>query len=204
MVSIPTTITSARKKVVKPSMWSMPPKAGPGCALAKNVAPRAVASASRLRCPNTEEDRLRRIGSSTMSSVPAIVRMISGRKRRTSSELKAKLTGIGHLHLRPCCRSLNPDRHVDAGLLEDVRGDLADGRQKGLRVDAHPNHHDDQGNYCSPVARDEIAHVRSHLGIHFAVENPLVHPQHVARRENHADRGVDGPREVGERGTLKH
>ena len=38
----------------------------------------------------------------------------------------------------------------------------------------------------------------------FAVEDALVHPQHVAGGEDHADGGPDGPGEVDQSGSLQH
>src|ERR1700676_856888 len=118
-------------------------------------------NARMAMCPKAFELRLFSSGSSTIRSVAAIVRMISGRKRSVSTRLKAALAGMRHLRvligLRPC--QLNPDRHIHLGLFEHARGRFADRGQERLRVNAHPNHHRDQGNYGGPLAGFKIEHV---------------------------------------------
>src|SRR5258707_8697147 len=136
----------------------MPPNARPPLALAQSVPPSAVSSANRVRCPKTLDERLRTIGSSTISKVPAMVRIISGRKRSASWGLKAGLASTGDLRANPQRRlerprhrrrwstNLHSIRHVHIGLLDDARGVLAYRRQEALRAHAHPHHHHDQRN----------------------------------------------------------
>src|ERR1017187_10437639 len=97
-------------------------------------------------CPKAFDERLWIRGSSTMRRVPMTVRMISGRKRRASCGLKRKtgLTGTGKLRGLPRCQYMRPRRDVHLGLFQYARGDLADGREEGLWVYAHPARHDDE------------------------------------------------------------
>src|ERR1035441_4768740 len=98
------------------------------------LAPSAPASASRLRCPKALDARLWISGSSTIIKVPITVRMISGRKRRTSSGLKRKtgLAGTGDLRGRRCGRDLHPIGDVHVGLFQYARGVLTHGCEEAL------------------------------------------------------------------------
>ena len=87
MVRIPTTSTSTRKNVAKPSTINMPPKAGPACEFAYTAPPMAATRVAMLKWPKACEERRWRIGSSTISSVPITVRIVSGRKRIRSAAL---------------------------------------------------------------------------------------------------------------------
>src|SRR5437588_3705247 len=102
MVMIPTAITSTRKNVANPSTISMPPKAGPEWRYAHQAPPSAATRVSRLRWPKASDEPLWISGSSTIRSVPITIRMISGKKRMASRELKTKLPGTRHL-----CRGLS-------------------------------------------------------------------------------------------------
>src|SRR6266568_826608 len=115
-------------------------------------------SASRLMWPNAFDERRWITGSSTISSVPITMRMISGRKRRASCELNTGLTGTGDLRgLRLC--QLNPIRYVDVGLFQNACRVLADGWQEALREDAHPHHHDDERNDRRPLPEVHVVDV---------------------------------------------
>src|ERR1035441_5319969 len=85
------------------------------------LAPSAPASASRLRCPKALDARLWISGSSTIIKVPITVRMISGRKRRTSSGLKRKtgLAGTGDLRGGQVCGA--DTRVCRVGTIADAR-----------------------------------------------------------------------------------
>src|ERR1035441_5368905 len=201
MQRIPTTITSTRKYVAKPSTISMPPKAVPGSLCAYTAPPIAASSAKMLKCPNAYEARLCRIGSSTINAVPIAVRMISGRKRTRSVALAPKLAGMRYLRLPA---QFHPLRHVDVGLFQHARRSLAHRRQETLRVNTHPHHHHDQRHYRRPFAQPQVRHVMLHFGRGHAVEHPLVHPQHVAGREDHADGGPGRPAKVRHGRALQH
>src|ERR1039458_4061830 len=97
MVRMPTTITSARKNVAKPSTTIMPPKAGPSCVYAYTVAPSAATRATMLIWPKAFEDRLWSTGSRTIRSVPMTVRTISGRMRIRSAEVGPRSAGMRDL-----------------------------------------------------------------------------------------------------------
>src|SRR5580658_8334721 len=56
-------------------------------------------SARMLMCPKAFDQRLLRTGSSTINSVAKTLRIISGRKRIASVELKPMLTGTGDLRI---------------------------------------------------------------------------------------------------------
>src|SRR5215472_17225234 len=103
----------------------------------------APISARIERFPNALERRLFSSGSSTIRSVAAMVRMISGRKRIVSAMLKPGLTGTRDLRTGTGRRTfqLDPDWHIGLRLLEDTGGGLADRRQERLRIDSHPDHH---------------------------------------------------------------
>src|ERR1039458_3729121 len=205
MLRIPTTITSTRKYVAKPSTISMPPKAVPGSLCAYTAPPIAASSAKMLKCPNAYEARLCRIGSSTINAVPITVRMISGRKRTRSVALAPKLTGMRHLRLPARLLSqFHPFRHVDVGLFHHARGGLAHRRQETLRVHSHPHHHHDQRHNRRPFAQPHVRHMTLDLGRGHAVEHPLVHPQRVAGREDHADGGPGRPAKVHHGRALQH
>src|ERR1039458_7252830 len=193
MVRIPTTITSTRKYVAKPSTISMTPNAVPGLVWAYTAPPMAAASAKMLKWPKAYEARLCRTGSSTINAVPITVRMISGRNRMRSVALAPKLAGMRHLRL---LAQFHPFRHVDVGLFQHARGGLAHGRQETLRVNSHPHHHHDQRHNRRPFAQPQVRHITLHFGRGHAVEHPLVHPQHVAGREDHADCGPRRPAKV--------
>src|ERR1035438_3111651 len=81
-----------------------------------------------------------------------------------------------------------PIRHIRL----DAGGDSADGREETLRVHAHPNHHDDEREDGRPFAGSEIPDMRSHLGTGLAIKHALVHPEHVAGGEDHAEGGPHG------------
>src|ERR1035437_7814674 len=170
----------------------------------------AATRAAMLKWPKACDPRRWRIGSSTIISVPITVRIVSGRKRMRSEALNPKLAGIGGLRWHPR-RMLHShlEWHVHQRLLQHARGGPADGWQERLRIDAHPHHHRDERNYHRPFAQGEVGHAPPHLFLHLAIEHALVHPEHVAGREDHADGGVDGPLEVGngcalERKKLAH
>src|ERR1039457_3275607 len=157
MLRIPTTITSTRKYVAKPSTISMPPKAVPGLVWAYTAPPIAASNAKMLKWPKANEARLCRIGSSTISAVPITVRMISGRKRTRSVALAPKLAGMRYLRrprriLSRLLSQLHPFRHVDVGLFQHARRGLAHRRQETLRVNSHPHHHHDQRHNSRPFA----------------------------------------------------
>src|ERR1019366_7450882 len=170
------------------------------------LAPSAAASASWLRCPKAFDERLWRSGSSTIIKVPMTVRMISGRKRRASCGLKTKtgLAGTGDLRALRRWWALHPVGDVHVGLFQYAIGDSADTDQESLRVHAHPHHHDDEREDGRPFAGPEIPDVGADFGTGLAVEHALVHPEHVAGGEDDAERGPDGPGEVGDGGALQH
>src|SRR5579872_2421591 len=114
--------------------------AGPGSDAAA-IAPRnAAIKAAMERCPKSFGIRLARIGSRTIRIVPAMVRMVSGAKRRRSSALGTKLTGMGV----PSADGHWPNRYRDpkgsvtGTLTQNFRVRFRNGRQKGLREHAHP------------------------------------------------------------------
>src|ERR1035438_3125211 len=121
-----------------------------------------------------------------MIKVPIAVRMISGRKRIRSVGLNMGLTGTAHLRARGTAE-IDPVGYIDLGLFEHVGGGLADWVEERFRVDAHPDHHGDQRNDDYPLAQVEVGHVRPHCLFQLAVENALVHPEHVASGENDSD-----------------
>src|SRR5690348_2176371 len=145
-------------------------------------------------CPNTLLQRRASAASSTMMRVAAPIRMVSGRKRRSSTPLGIRLPGTGNLLGR--VRGAHLERHVDLRLVEHAGRRAAHRRQEGLGVDAHPDHHGDQRNDGRPFARTEIEYVLPHVVRRVAVEYPLIQPEHVAGRENYADGGEDGPVEI--------
>src|ERR1019366_4566520 len=168
MLRIPTTITSTRKYVAKPSTISMPPQAVPGLVWAYTAPPIAASSAKMLKWPKANEARLCRIGSSTINAVPITVRMISGRKRMRSVAVAPKLTGMRYLRrsarllsrlLSRLFSQLDPFRHVDVGLFQHARGGLAHRRQETLRVNSHPHHHHDQRHNRRPFAQPQVRHI---------------------------------------------
>src|SRR5271156_6221315 len=55
--------------------------------------------ARMLMCPNAFDQRLLSTGSSTINNVAQTLRIISGRKRIASVELKPMLTGTGNLRI---------------------------------------------------------------------------------------------------------
>src|SRR3984885_9430692 len=158
--------------------------------------------------PYASGERSRRMASSTISSVPVAINMISGRKRMYSTPLGARLTGMRYLLDRPGGLShgegLHTELHVHLGLVQNPRGGLADRRQERLRIHAHPNHHGDQRSHGHPFARFQIQYVMPHLVGCFAEEHALVEPQHVAGRQNRADGSENDPAEIGLRRTLPH
>src|ERR1017187_7233077 len=201
MLRIPTTITSTRKYVAKPSTTSMPPNAVPGLVWAYTAPPIAASSAKMLKWPKAYEARLCRIGSSTINAVPITVRMISGRKRMRSVALAPKLAGMRYLRVPA---QFDPFRHVDVGLLQHPRRGLAHRRQETLRVNSHPHHHYDEWHNRRPFAQPQVRHMTLHCGRGHAIEDSLVHPQHVAGREDHADGGPGRPAKVRHRCALQH
>src|SRR5690349_17130064 len=98
----------------------------------------AASSDRMLRWPNALEERRCNTGSSTISTVPMMVRIISGRKRIMSAVFTKLLTGTGSLRSRP---ELHLEGHIDLGLAQHARGSLAHRRQECLRINAHPHHH---------------------------------------------------------------
>src|SRR6185369_3971558 len=98
------------------------------------------------------------MGSITMRKVPMMERMISGRKRMRSATFRTGLAGIGGLRAER--NGLNPEWHVDLGLLQDVSIHFADRRQEALRVDTHPHHHYDQRNGHGPLPQIHVGDVR--------------------------------------------
>src|SRR5437773_5771914 len=119
-------------------------------------------------------------GSRIISSVPAIDRMISGRKRKYSSaETGSALADTGKL-LGVGSRRHHLERHVHRGFLQDRRGHGADARQKRLRAHAQPDHQKEQRNGYAPFTRAEIGHVGLQLLGSLSVEHSLVEPKHVA------------------------
>src|SRR5580692_1177483 len=100
--------------------------------------------AKMLMCPNAFDQRLLSTGSRTINSVAQTLKIISGRKRIASVELKPMLTGTGNLRIgmnviraaRVSKRFLGgaesrgmhlyPERHIHLRLLEHPRGGLAD------------------------------------------------------------------------------
>src|SRR5579875_1221854 len=157
---MPTTITSTRKNVAKPSTESNPPNAGPACAYAATEPNSAAIKASRLRFPNRADERRFTTGSRIMSSVAATVRISSGRNRTISPGLTTALTGTGDLlgggHGYP-------ERNVDLRLIEHARVRFRHRRQKRLRIHTHPNHHHDQRNHRYPFPHVHVGHVQAHF-----------------------------------------
>src|SRR3954454_11971998 len=186
IVRMPTARQSTRKKVANPSTISILPNAGPACWYAATDPAIAAASPSRLKCPNACDERLPMIGSSTINSVPIAVRMISGRKRIRSPGFIPKLAGIGGLRRG---RNLHVEGNVHLSLLEHLRVDLLDRLEKGPREHAHPHHHHHQRHKRRPLADIQVGHMMPDLLVNFAVKHALVHPQHVAGGENHAQGG---------------
>src|SRR5689334_6485168 len=151
---MPTDITSTRKKVANPSTDSIPPNAAPACAAyALTEATIAAISANRLNVPKTGDERRCTRGSMTISSVPTTVRMISGRNRIRSAELKLGLMGTAGLRalLQDRTLQLNPERHVDVRLVEQPGSCLPYRVEEGFGVNAHPEHHDDQRHNRGPL-----------------------------------------------------
>src|SRR5437879_7719320 len=130
MVRTHTTTTSTQESVAKPSTISMPPKAGPECRYAHHAPPSAATRVSRLRWPKACDEPLWIRGSSTIRSVPIMMRMISGKKRIASRELKTKLPGICNSR---ALLQLYPIGHVHLRLIQDARGHHPDGRQESGR-----------------------------------------------------------------------
>src|SRR6187399_3503646 len=122
----------------------------------------------------------------TSSSVPAMVRMISGRKRNSSAVWGKNLVSMVD-HLRGA-RWLGP--------VQNCLVRCADGRQEGLGVNAHPDHERQQRQNARPLAALQIMHVMPDLVRCFAEERSLIHPEHVAGGENHAGGGEDRPPDV--------
>src|SRR5271168_415126 len=106
--------------------------------------------------PKASLELLRRMTSSTISSVPVTIKMISGRKRIYSTPAGEGLTGMCDL----CGQRLgfHPKLHVYLGLVQNARGGLTHRRQERLRIHAHPKHHGDQRNSGSPLARLQIGY----------------------------------------------
>src|ERR1039458_9251918 len=144
-------------------------------------------------------------GFATFFSVPAAIRMISGRNRMYSTLAGAKLTGMRDLGgPLPYGRGsvgdgrgsegggrgrLHAELYVHLRLFQNPRRGLAHGGQERLRIHAHPNHHHDQRQDGGPLARLQIEDMMPHFIRCLAVEHALVEPQHVTRRQNHTDGG---------------
>src|SRR5579864_1994471 len=99
-------------------------------------------------------------GSTTMSSVPAEVRMISGRKRTSSTALGKKSAGMTDLaRAQVRSRGRRSDAEADVHLALGEYGGVGsrNGRQKTGRIHAHPDHHDNQRNDGRPLAAVQIA-----------------------------------------------
>src|SRR5690242_1533542 len=98
--------------------------------------------------------------------------MISGRNRIMSAELKTGLAGTAHLD-GGAAMQFDAEWNVYLRLIEHARGHFPNGRQEGLRVDSHPDHHRDQRYDHGPLPQVQIGHVRSKLFARLAVKDPL-------------------------------
>src|SRR5580693_9002868 len=150
-------------------------------------------------------DCLRRMTSNAINSVPATIRMISGRNRRYSTAAGARLMGTRHLDVgRRRGGRLHANLHVYLRLIQNVSRSLTHGWQERLRIHSHPNHHRDQRHDGGPFARLQIEDMMAHLVRRLAEEHSLVKPQHVTSRKDDADGGENRPAEIGLRGTLQY
>src|SRR6266478_92787 len=112
-----------------------------------------------------------------MSSAPTAMRMVSGRKRNSSTVEGKKSAGMPSLagsEVRRGRRQGHVEAHVHPGLFEGGGIRARDRRQEAGGVDAHPDHHGDERHESRPLAAVEIVHVRSHLAGSVAIEQTLV------------------------------
>src|ERR1039457_6117014 len=154
------------------------------------------------KLPKNFESRLLISGSSTIMAVPITVRMISGRKRIRSVEL-TRLAAIVRLQYHGMALlNFYADGDIEAGLIEHSRGRLSHRLQEALRVNAHPHHHQNQRNNSRPLAQFHVWHVVANFVGGLAVEDALIEPEHIAGGENRAQRGPNGPTEIGHGSSL--
>src|SRR5437588_1037242 len=114
-----------------------------------------------------------------MSSAPTAIRIVSGRKRSSSTDLGKKspgMRGLASREVRRGRRQRYVEAHVHLRLFENGGIRSRDRRKEAGGVDAHPDHHGDQREDGGPLAAVEIAHVRSDLARSVAIEHALIEP----------------------------
>src|SRR5579862_2564942 len=189
------TIKRMRKKVPKPSTMSRLENARPGRPFAETAATIARMNDAIARCPKSRGSLRAKSGSRTIISVPATVRMVSGRNRWMSAEVGMKLPSMEHASCGGRGRR-NSQRRIGTALLQNLRVRLGNNGQKALRVHSHPDHHDHQRDHAGPFARVELRHMVFEVLTGVAEEHTLVKPKHVAGGKEHAERGEDRPGEI--------
>src|ERR1035437_7664088 len=118
-------------------------------------------SAPMERWPNSLGKRRAKSGSSTISRVPAMVRIVSGAKRSRSVAEGAKLAGMGSASCVYSGFYSGADSGAGgrAGSLQDLSIRFRHHREERLGEDPHPDHHDDERRDANPFAEIKVGHV---------------------------------------------